>query len=169
VLGGSLMLELAVPVLSALLATPGQINPQAAMAFFMIGAVHAALMILVMKVAGTMVSGWTVFGLAGKASGERSDAAPAAAVHTVAASAVGAAVDQARAAAQAQSRQIRLGATAPAAANDSGAGYAGRRETRVLGGGANEAPAVSSQFQSRARGVGSRFRAAPYRRSEKSK
>jgi type IV secretion system protein VirB6 len=170
VLGGSLMLELAVPVLSALLATPGQINPQAAMAFFMIGAVHAALMILVMKVAGTMVSGWTVFGLAGKASGERSEAAPASAVHAVAASAVGAAVDQARAAAQAQSRQIRLGATAPAAANDAGAGYASRRETRVLGGsGASEAPAVSSQFQSRARGVGSRFRAAPYRRSEKQK
>jgi len=170
VLGGSLMLELAVPVLSALLATPGQIDPQAAMAFFMIGAVHAALMILVMKVAGTMVSGWTVFGLAGKASGERSEAAPASAVHAVAASAVGAAVDQARAAAQAQSRQIRLGATAPAAANDPGAGHAGRRETRVLGGGgAGEAPAVSSQFQSRARGVCSLFRAAPYRRSEKLK
>ncbi|MGZ5792530.1 MAG: type IV secretion system protein, partial [Croceibacterium sp.] len=68
VLGGSLMLELAVPVLTALVQTPGKVDPQAAMAFFMIGAVHMALMILVMKVAGTMVSGWTVFGLANKPS-----------------------------------------------------------------------------------------------------
>ena len=63
VLGGSVMLEIAVPVLRALVATPGQVNPEAAMAFFLIGAVHVALMIMVMKVAGTMVAGWSVFGL----------------------------------------------------------------------------------------------------------
>src|SRR5690606_34343064 len=54
VLGGSLMLELAVPVLRGLALTPGQIDARAAMAFFMIGAVHVALMVLVLKVAGTM-------------------------------------------------------------------------------------------------------------------
>ena len=56
VLGGSLMLELAVPVLRALTENPGQIDARAAMAFFMIGAVHVALMVLVLKVAGTMVA-----------------------------------------------------------------------------------------------------------------
>ncbi|HCC26960.1 MAG TPA: type VI secretion protein, partial [Erythrobacter sp.] len=62
VLGGSVMLELAVPILGALTATPGQVDPQAGMAFFMIGAVHVALMVLVLKVAGAMVAGWSVFG-----------------------------------------------------------------------------------------------------------
>jgi type IV secretion system protein VirB6 len=63
VLGGSVMLELAVPVLAALVRTPGQVDPQPAMAFFLIGAVHMALMIMVLKVTATMVSGWRVFGL----------------------------------------------------------------------------------------------------------
>ena len=40
VLGGSLMLELAVPVINTLTQSPGKIEPQPAMAFFMIGAVH---------------------------------------------------------------------------------------------------------------------------------
>ena len=41
VLGGSIMLEMAVPVLQALVKVPGQIDQQAAMAFFLIGAVLA--------------------------------------------------------------------------------------------------------------------------------
>ncbi|WP_394730471.1 type IV secretion system protein [Altererythrobacter sp. GH1-8] len=64
VLGGSIMLELAVPVLAALAAVPNQVDPQAAMAFFLIGAVHCALMAMVLKVASAMVAGWQVFGLA---------------------------------------------------------------------------------------------------------
>ena len=173
VLGGSLMLELAVPVLSALLASPGKIDPQAAMAFFMIGAVHAALMILVMKVAGTMVSGWSVFGLANKAAAERGGAASSPPARAMAAPAAGVAVDQARTAGQTPSRQIRLASAAPVAANDPGTYSTTRRETRVVGRGADHAPALSGSSQSRARGVGSRFRAAPprslARRSEKVK
>ena len=46
------------PILAALVQTPGQIDPQAAMAFFLVGAVHMALMVMVLKVAGTMVAGW---------------------------------------------------------------------------------------------------------------
>ena len=69
VLGGSIMLEMSVPVLAALVAVPGKIDQQAAMAFFLIGAVHVALMLLALKVAATMVSGWQVFGLV--PSGER--------------------------------------------------------------------------------------------------
>ncbi len=77
VLAGSVMLELSVPILAALTAVPGEIETRAAMAFFMVGAVHVALMIMVLKVAGTMVSGWQVFGLVPD-KGERSEsAAPA--------------------------------------------------------------------------------------------
>jgi type IV secretion system protein VirB6 len=168
VLGGSLMLELAVPVLSSLVTVPGQINAQAAMAFFMIGAVHAALMILVMKVAGAMVAGWSVFGLAGGAS-ERSETASAAPSRTAyAQSAAAVAVDQARGAAPAPSRQIRMASPAPAPANDHG-GTTVRRETRIVGGASGQTAPTSTQFLSRARGVGSRFRAAPARHPEKMK
>jgi type IV secretion system protein VirB6 len=168
VLGGSLMLELAVPVLSWLVTMPGEINAQAAMAFFMIGAVHAALMILVMKVAGAMVAGWSVFGLADGAS-ERSETASAGSPRTAyAQSPAAVAVDQARGAAPAPSRQIRMASPAPAAANDHG-GTSVRRETRIVGGTSGQAAPTSTQFLSRARGVGSRFRAAPIRHSEKLK
>ena len=167
VLGGSLMLELAVPVLSALLASPGKIDPQAAMAFFMIGAVHAALMVLVMKVAGTMVSGWGVFGLANKTAAARGEAASSPPAPAWAAPAASMAVDQARATPQAPSRQIRLASATPVAANDPGMASTTRRETRIVGGGADHAPALSGSSQSRVRGIGSRFRAVPARRSEK--
>jgi type IV secretion system protein VirB6 len=167
VLGGSLMLDLAVPVLSALLATPGQIDPQAAMAFFMVGAVHAALMILVMKVAGTMVSGWSVFGLAHKPAGNRADAAPPVSQPSIVTASVSSAVEQARTSAQIQSRQIRLAPNTLTAANDGGAVSTIRRDNRIVGGGASESPLASAQFHSRARGIGSRFRTAPVRRSEK--
>ena len=168
VLGGSLMLELAVPVLSSLVTVPGQINAQAAMAFFMIGAVHAALMILVMKVAGAMVAGWSVFGLAGGASerSETASAAPSRPAYAQAAAAV--AVDQARGAAPAPSRQIRMASSAPAPANDHG-GTMVRRDTRIVDGASGQTAPTSTQFLSRARGVGSRFRAAPARHPEKMK
>lgn len=64
VLAGGVMLELAVPVLSRLMEAPGIISQQAAMAFFVLGAVHLALMALAIKVAAVMVSNWRVFGLA---------------------------------------------------------------------------------------------------------
>jgi type IV secretion system protein VirB6 len=172
VLGGSVMLELAVPVLAALVQTPGHVDPQAAMAFFMIGAVHMALMILVMKVAGTMVAGWNVFGLAIRTT-VHSETTNTAHTTALASPIAGMAVDRARAApAQASSRQIRMSAApaaAPLAANDPGTASTTRRQTRVVGNPDVEAPATANRFQSRAKGVGSRFRAAPARRSEKLK
>jgi len=165
VLGGSLMLELSVPVLSALVAVPGQIDAQAAMAFFMIAAVHTALMVLVLKVAATMVAGWSVFGLARR---EREDRAAGVVVAGAAvpshAPSAAAAVDRARAASPMLSREIRLSQPAPLAANDSGAASA-VRETRVIA--AAGAPAGPRQSTSRAQGVGSRFRSPPARKTEK--
>lgn len=165
VLSGTMMLELAVPVLSALVAVPGQIDPRAAMGFFMIGAVHIALMILVMKIAGTMVAGWTVFGLAAASSAERGENAspPARSVPSPAATRAGATPGG-----LAPSRQIRIAGAAPLAANDGGTPATIRRETKLVTGG----PATAAGAQpgrsapSRARGIGSRFRAAPARSTE---
>ncbi|HEY7808332.1 MAG TPA: type IV secretion system protein [Croceibacterium sp.] len=162
VLGGSLMLELAVPVLSSLLATPGKIDPQAAMAFFMVAAVHCALMLLVLRVAGTMVAGWSVFGLASKAPAERAEPALAPRAPVIAAPIAGIAVDQARGATS--SRSIRLAPTAPIAANDPGVTVAARRETRVVT--ARAARVAPMEASSPARGIGSRFRIVPNRRWE---
>src|SRR5690606_16772938 len=169
VLGGSLMLELSVPVLRAVVQTPGVIAPQAAMAFFMIGAVHCALMILVLKVAGTMVAGWRVFGLAGSASTDGDARAASGARPAPASVAAPAPAEQARSAAPAPSREIRLARPAPAAANDTApAGAATRRAAQVAAGAAASAGVSANASLSRARGIGSRFRAAPAR-MEKSK
>jgi type IV secretion system protein VirB6 len=159
VLGGSLMLELSVPVLRSLTQTPGQIDAQAAMAFFMIGAVHVALMVLVLKVAGTMVAGWTVFGLAG--GGKDAERMPAAAAPPAApaAAAVAATAEGAR---PAPTRAIRMGPSAPMAANDTGPAAASSRETKIIAAAASAAahsPAASANASlSRTRGIGSRFR-----------
>jgi len=171
VLGGSVMLELAVPVLAALVRTPGQIDPQPAMAFFLIGAVHMALMVMVLKVTGTMVSGWRVFGLVPE-KGERGDprtvTVPAAVAPLVQPAA-------AAASSAAQDRRIPVSSFAVApAANDAGrAASAAARDTRVItregaSGGAQVTP-LSPTGASRARGIGSRFKAPAPRLSEKVK
>ena len=122
VLGGTLMLELSIPVLRTLTQTPGEIDPRAAMAFFMIGAVHMALMILVLKVSGTMVAGWRVFGLAESRDRDRGapavQPAPAAVVSAAARPATTAAAQTA--ATPAPGRRIAISATGPVAANDAG-------------------------------------------------
>ena len=168
VLGGSLMLELAVPVLRGLTQTPGQIDAQAAMAFFMIGAVHVALMVLVLKVAATMVAGWTVFGLAGSGKdSERAQAALAPPAAPVAAAMTAAA----QADRPAASRAIRLGPSAPLAANDTGHAGSTARETRIVAAAASAAassPASANASLSRARGIGSRFRAPAHARLARS-
>ena len=161
VLGGSIMLELAVPILSALTANPGVVPAQAGMAFFMIGAVHVALMVMVFKVAGAMVSGWSVFGLvpSNQDSSNTQVPAPAPAPQVVQPLA------QAQAATQAseQARRIDVSAIATgAAANDSGGGAS--RTTKVYAtasAGAQTGPLTSGP--SRTTGIGSRFKAAPPR------
>jgi type IV secretion system protein VirB6 len=166
VLGGTLMIELAVPVLSGLVTTPGEVDPRAAMAFFMIGAVHVALMVLMLKVAGTMVAGWRVFGLVDAAPRDQREPAPAVAQQI--------AVEQ-RQAAAAQSaapapRRLAVAGNHTVVANDVGeAPAAAARETRIVAatasGGAQLAPLQSGA--SRARGIGSRFRAPTSRPMEK--
>ena len=165
VIGGSVMLELAVPVLSTLVATPGQVDAQAAMGFFMIGAVHVALMVLVLRTAATMVGGWTVFGLAPSES-DRQDAPTVIHTSTPAAATGQPATEQAQATSQvlAQARRIDIAAQPVAMpANDAGgsAQTAQARTTRVFNAASGAAPAQPGIAPiSRAHGVGSRFRSA---------
>lgn len=171
VLGGSLMLELAIPVLSSLLTTPGKIDVRPAMAFFMIGAVHLALMFMVLKVTTTMVSGWSVFGLSrsdrtDERGGFNTARAPAAAAVSPAVANT-TARDRAAQSTPPASRDIRVTASTPAAANDVG-GSGTLRETKIVqaGGGADNGR-NGSYSPSRARGIGSRFKSAPARSTEK--
>ncbi|HEX8055407.1 MAG TPA: type IV secretion system protein, partial [Novosphingobium sp.] len=75
VVGGGIVMELLVPIVASLNGVEG-VNGRAALALFVIASVHVALMAMMLKVAGTMVSAWQVFGLAGGEQGR--DAAPAA-------------------------------------------------------------------------------------------
>ena len=160
VLGGTIMLELAVPVLSALVAIPGEVSPRAAMAFFLIGAVHVALMFMVLKVTGTMVAGWQVFGLA-----PQGDTVDAAAVSTFnQTSARVAEVRNATIAANASgARRVDVAAATMTnmASDGGGSGSTARvRETRVYAtsGGSAAPHSDTRQSTSRTRGIGNRFR-----------
>ncbi len=163
VLGGSIMLELAVPVLAALVAVPGQIDQQAAMAFFLVGFVHAMLMLMALVVSAMMVSRWQVFGLVPSkergAGGEtpRSLAAPAPAATMPRSTNVA----PAAAATMAPRRVDVAPAQAVIAANDTGPAAA-IRETRVYatGGGSGGQVTPQGPAAARTRGIGNRFRSA---------
>lgn len=167
VLGGSLILEMAVPIIANLADPTGGINPRAAMAFFLVGSVHVALMVLIMRTAGTMVAGWRVFGLAAEQGADARGNAPsqASAPRQMAASPGQASPGQSASPA----RTIALsGIPATAAANDAASGGT-RREVRFDSRGIGEVSTSRSASPSRAHGVGSRFRAAPARFTEKSR
>ncbi|MDF2637245.1 MAG: type secretion protein [Novosphingobium lindaniclasticum] len=164
VLGGGITLELLVPIVSALVqgAQLGEIDGRAAMALFVVAAVHLALMGMVLKVAGTLVSGWQVFGLARserQSGGSDAVAPPAAALApsgqvqpfvTAASASRTPAVSAASAAAM---------VAAPGAEHGTSSSSGDRRTviTQVSGGGIE--PLGASQA-SRTRGIGSRFRAS---------
>jgi type IV secretion system protein VirB6 len=160
VLGGTIMLELAVPVLAALVAVPGQIDQQAAMAFFLVGFVHAMLMLMALAVSVMMVARWKVFGLVPDRERSRSGDAP----RSVAAPAPAATMPRSAAVAPAAAALApRRTEIAPAqtviAANDTGPAST-IRETRVYatGGGAQVTPLAPAA--ARTRGIGNRFRSA---------
>jgi len=174
VLGGSIMLEMSVPILAALNAIPGEIPARAAMAFFMVGAVHVALMVMVIKVMGTVVGGWQVFGLARSDSesgqGGRSASAPAPA--PAPATVYGPASGSQPAPSSAARRTAVVAAAPPMAANDTGGsgGSGGSRVTNVYATSSGTGQAgETSKAASRTTGLGSRFKAAPARQTEKVK
>lgn len=159
VLGGGITLELLVPIINQLVegANAGEVDGRAAMALFLVASVHVALMVMVVKVAGTMVAGWQVFGLAGgeqrgSGGGARSEApasagiapapafgrSPALAAATVTAAAAGAPGQDGHAAPHSTTRKSVV--------------------TQVSGGGIE--PLRPDAAATRARGIGSTFRGA---------
>lgn len=161
VLGGSFMLELAVPVVAGLRGEAG-IDGRAAMALFMIAAVHVALMAMVLKVAGTMVSSWQVFGLAAERTldSEASKPEPLA---------LPAPAGQTNAGASSQSSATRrapvMATVSDAAAQSSGAPAQApvhaRSSRTVIAHTPGSVSSLPPPPQRRARGIGSRFAARP--------
>jgi type IV secretion system protein VirB6 len=160
VLGGSIMLEMSVPVLAALVAVPGKIDQQAAMAFFLIGAVHVSLMLLSLKVAGTMVAGWQVFGLVPSKERERPADPPRPVPVPVPASTAPRNTNVAPLASVATARRTDALPPPPVVvANDTGSEGGVVRDTRVItaaSGGGQVVPLGAAP--ARTRGIGNRFR-----------
>lgn len=158
VLGGALIIELAVPVV-ATLRGPDGVDGRAAMALFVIAAVHCALMALAIRVASTTVGSWTVFGLgAGETQSRGSPSEMAAPAQTAVVVQAGAS----RARTLVSGLPNAGGSNASPSTTGSAAGAS--RQIRNI-----HIPAVGSgavmrptSFR-RARGIGSRFasRAAP--------
>ena len=160
VLGGGFMLELAVPVVSALRNAEGLVDGRASMALFMIAAVHVALMVMVIRVCGTMVGSWQIFGLVSDGTRETStasmtNAAVQAAAHSAAPHGLpaNAATTVGRASAIAPVAIVQPDVPHSQAALASGA----RLRSTVINANSNT-PALPPLAQQRARGVGSRFR-----------
>lgn len=163
VTGGGIVMELLIPIVAALRSAEGGVDGRAALALFMIASVHVALMAMVLKVAGSVVSGWQVFGLAKADPAESSDAAVAAAV-----SAGAAAAPVTPLAAQSSSSRRPALVAAPVMTADGAAApvssSAPSRTSRTVitqlaaPGGAPALPPLSNR---RARGIGSRFRSQP--------
>ncbi|WP_404480192.1 type IV secretion system protein [Novosphingobium sp. BL-52-GroH] len=162
VLGGGITLELLVPITNALLqfSQLGTIDGRASMAFFVISFVHVALMMMVMKVAATTVSGWKIFSIGSNDAREANGASQQTADSmTTTASAGSATAYRSRTSAIATTGEPVMadvrGQSGPSLLPSSE-----RRTviTQVAGGGLE--PLRQGESAPRARGIGSRFRAS---------
>jgi type IV secretion system protein VirB6 len=162
VLGGSITLELLVPIVRSLSSNLVDIDGRAAMALFLVAAVHCALMVMVFKVAGTMVAGWQVFGLA---KSERDTSVNAAAAQGALLASAYAPVTAVENAAGPRRASMAAAAMPVEVLQSQGGAEGGSRSserrtlvTQVSGGGLE--PMAASGSASRAKGIGSRFRAS---------
>lgn len=158
VVGGGIMLELLVPVVADLRGQGG-IDGRAALALFTIAAVHVALMAMVLRVMGTVVASWQVFGLGkGEDAGRgrpQPEAPPALAPPGYAASAPALAGGS-------RARSMTAAAAPVAETHDGPAEPSRGSVTRtVINQVARSGSDLPSLPQTRSRGVGSRFRAPP--------
>ncbi len=160
VLGGSLTIELAVPLVQKL-AGPEGIEARTAFALFLVAAVHVALMMISLRAAGTIVAAWRVFGLAPDAAGSNRSFGPAFAT-AVSGTAAASPLQSQQPAAQ-RGREIAI-AIAPQAG-----ALATTRHIQVTDGaprlgGPLHLPLTEGrrpQNNRRAQGIGSRFASAP--------
>lgn len=170
VLGGSITLELLVPVVSALSqgAVLGEIAPRAAIALFLLAAVHTALMAMVMKVVATIVAGWRIFGGSVASAADLPAGGQAGAEQPAYPQPATAIAPQAAAAAAARSRQSALAASAPATDGAGSTPATAVRQTReAIVATTHESLPAPGLPALRSRGVGSRFRPQPTHYREK--
>lgn len=162
VLGGSVTMELLVPVVRSLSSNLVDIDGRAAMALFLVAAVHCALMVMMLKVAGTMVSAWQVFGLASSERGEKGGSPAASGAVLASASVLPSAAEPMASSSRRAALTAAIGTPVEAmqSQGDGGARSGERRThvTHVSGGGIE--PLGASASASRAKGIGSRFRAS---------
>lgn len=167
VVGGGLTLELLVPIVAALRSNAG-IDGRASLALFLIASVHLALMVMMLKVSGSVVSAWTVFGFAA----EQADKAAAMGGGSVPLSAASADTGQSqqtsypvathRSAPLVPAAMISVDASS-AASSHSASPRTARTVIAQPSDSARTASLPSLPTQ-RARGIGSRFAAAPPKR-----
>jgi type IV secretion system protein VirB6 len=160
VVGGGVVMELLVPVVTSLHGMEG-INGRAALALFVIACVHVALMAMVLKVAGTMVSAWQVFGLAGR-GGDRKEpsvAPPLAPAMAPLMPGSAAMASAARTAALVPPASVEVVA-AGSGLLGGGAGSTSRTAITQISGGNFANGGLPPLPRSRARGIGSRFASA---------
>jgi type IV secretion system protein VirB6 len=153
IFGGSLMLELAVPVI-AQLGSPNGVDARSAFALFLIAAVHVALMALMFRTATTITNAWHIFGTGGN-SESRADrgSAPQTTAFANAAAATQAAV------AHSGRNDRAVAITGAAAAMGSNASqpapdFGGNRTITHIH---PTGPTHGEQARRRARGIGNRF------------
>lgn len=165
VLGGGLVMELLVPVVVNLRSAEGGVDGRASLALFMIAAVHVALMAMVLKVSGSIVSAWQVFGLAG---GKDEEPARTADTPPLAVSPL----EPRASATHSQTRLGGLAAPATVITADAAPGAAAgttthtSRSTLIQQSGSDAYRPMAGPTRQRARGIGSRFRAPPTRKRE---
>ncbi|MBV1692264.1 type IV secretion system protein [Novosphingobium sp. G106] len=160
VVGGGVVLELLVPVVASLNGVEG-VNGRAALALFVIACVHVALMAMMLKVAGTMVSAWQVFGLARRDSDRESpSAAPAAAMAPAVAPVMPGSAAMASGGRAALVSPMNVEVVAAGSGPSGGGATTTSRTAITQVSGGSSAAGLPPMPRSRARGIGSRF-AAP--------
>lgn len=167
VVGGGLTMELLVPIVAALRSNGG-IDGRASLALFLIAAVHLALMIMMMKVSSSVVSAWTVFGFSAERDDQPSPQIAPAAAYAPTAAATGQAASIAYPVATHRSAPLMPASVVSVEANGTAPGQSTHsRTTRTLvsqSGESTRTASIPALPAHRARGVGSRFRAAPPKR-----
>lgn len=164
VVGGGITMELLVPVVAALGNGAEGASGRGALGLFLVASIHLALMFMVTRVAGTMVAGWQVFGLAGSSGDEdrtSTDSAPAPQPEPVSQ------YSSLSAAPMGGSRQILPASAMTAPASDpspqplADSPQAANRTAAIRQIETTTVHSLPPRQQHRARGVGSRFRSPP--------
>jgi len=170
VLGGSITLEMLVPVISALSqgAALGEITPRAAIALFLLAAVHTALMTMIARISSTIVANWNIFGMTSRTTADQPLVQPVQTAQAATPQGAAAAAQEAGTAAWSRARQSALAASSLAADGANTSPPAPHHRSReVIVATSPDHRAAAAPHALRSRGIGSRFRPQPGHYREK--